>query len=69
MDLLSEINGRIHLELEKAMKKQTENFDSALHELKKRVIKLDHDYDDLEKYGCRLCVRLEDISVEKKNSR
>ena len=50
MDLLSEINDLIHLEVEKTMKKQKENFDSALHELQKRVIKLEHDHDDLEQY-------------------
>ena len=26
---------------------------------------MEHDHDDLEQYGCRLCVCLEDISVEK----
>ena len=39
--------------------------DPALHELQKCVIKLEHDYDDLEQYGRRLCVRLEDIPVGK----
>ena len=63
MDLLSEINDLIHLEVEKAMKKQKENFDSALHELQKHVIKLGFDHDDLEQYGRCLCVRLEDIPV------
>ena len=47
------------------MKKQKENFESALHELQKRVIKVQHDHDDLEQYGRRLCVRLKDIPVEK----
>ena len=32
VDLLSEINDLIHLEVEKAMKKQKENFYSGLHE-------------------------------------
>ena len=58
MDLLSEISDLIHLEVEKAMKKQKENFGSALHKLQKRVIKL-------EQYGRCLCARLEDIPVEK----
>ena len=48
MDLLSEIKNLIHLEVEKAMKKQKENFDSALHEIQKRVIKLENNHDDLE---------------------
>ena len=65
VDLLSEINNLIHLEAEKAMKTQKENFDSSLHEVQKRVVKLEHGHDDLEQYGCRLCLRLEDISVEK----
>ena len=65
VDLLSEIKYLIHLEVEKAMKKQKENYDSALHELQKRVIKLEHDHDDLEQYGRRLCVCLENIPVEK----
>ena len=55
VDLLSEIRHLIHLEVEKAMKKQKENYDSPLHELQKRVIKLEHDHDDLEQYG-RRCV-------------
>ena len=65
VDLWSEIKDLIYLEVEKAMKKQKENFESALHELQKRVTKVEHDHDDLEQYGRRLCVRLEDIPVEK----
>ena len=65
MDFLSEIKDLIYLEVKKVMKKQKENFKSALHELQKRVIKVKHDHDDLEEYGHRLCVRLEDIPVEK----
>ena len=34
-------------------------------ELRKCVIKLEHDHDDLQQYGCHLCVCLEDIPVEK----
>ena len=64
MDLLSEINDLIHLEVEKAMKKQRENFDLALHEPQKHVIKLEHDHGDLEQYRCGLCRHLEDIPVE-----
>ena len=65
VDPVSEINDLIHLEVEQVMKKQKENFDSALHKLQKRVIKLEHDHDDLEQHGRRLCVRLEDIHIEK----
>ena len=45
--LLSEIKDLIHLEVEKAMRKQKENDDSAVHELQKRVIQTEHDHDDL----------------------
>ena len=48
MDLLSEIKDLIYLEVKKVMKKQKE----------KRVIKVEHDHDDLEQYGRCLCVRL-----------
>ena len=64
VDLLSETKDLIHLEVDKAMKKQKGNFYSVLHELQKHVIKLEYDYDDLEQYGRRLCVRSEDIPVE-----
>ena len=66
--LLSEIKDLIHLEVEKATKKQKEKFDSALHELQKRVVKLEHDHDDLEQYGRRLFVPLENIPAEKDES-
>ena len=63
VNLLSEINDLIHLEV---MKKQKENFrSSVLHERQKHVIKLEHDHDDLKQYGCCLCVRLEDILAKK----
>ena len=63
--LLSEIKDLIPLEVEKAIKKQKEIFESVLHKLQKRVIKLELDHDDLEQYGHRLYVCLEDIPVEK----
>ena len=53
------------MEVEKAIKNQKENFESALDKLQKSFIKLEHDPDNLEQYGHRLCVRLEDIPVEK----
>ena len=65
MDLLSQIDDLIHLEVEKAMKKQKENFESALHKLQKRVIKLEHGHENLEQYARCLWVRLEDTPVEK----
>ena len=51
--LLSEIKDLIPLEVEKAIKKQKENFESALDKLQKRVIKLELDHHDLEQYGHR----------------
>ena len=53
------------MEVEKAIKNQKENFESALGKLQKSFIKLEHDHDNFEQYGHRLFVRLEDIPVEK----
>ena len=62
-DLLSEIKELINLDVEKAMKKQKEEFKSAMDALQERVTNLEHAHDDLEQYGRRLSVRMEDISV------
>ena len=61
--VLSEIKELIHLKLEKTMKKQKKEFKSAVDKLQKRVSKLEHAHDDLEKYGRRLCVPVKDIPV------
>ena len=50
-DLLSEIKELINLEVEKAMKKQKEEFKSAIDALQERVTNLEHAYDDLEQYN------------------
>ena len=52
-DLLSEIKELINLEVEKAMKKQKEEFKSAIDTLQERVTNLEHAHDDLEQYGRR----------------
>ena len=59
-DLLSEIKEFINLEVEKAMKKQKEEFKSAIDALQERVTNLEHAHDDLEQYGRRLsaCVKI-----------
>ena len=44
-DLLSEIKGLINLELEKAMKKQKEEFKSTIDALQERFTNLEHAHD------------------------
>ena len=60
-DLLSEIKELFNLGVEKAMKKHKEEFKSAIDKLQEHVTYLEHAHDDLEQYGRRLCVRVEDI--------
>ena len=63
-DLLSEIKELINLEVEKTMKKQKKiEFKSAIDALQERVTNLEHAHDDLEQYGRRLRVRVEDIPI------
>ena len=62
-DLLSEIKELINLEVEKAMKKQKEEFKSAIDALQERVTNLEHAHDGLEQYGRRLSVRVENIPI------
>ena len=45
------------------MKKQKEEFKSAIDALQERVTNLEHTHDDLEQYGRRLSVHVEDIPV------
>ena len=40
-----------------------EEFDSAFTQLEKRIKKLENDNDDLEQYGRRVCLRIEDVPV------
>ena len=51
------------MEVERAIKKQKEESKSAIDELRESVTKLEHAHDDLEQYGRRLCVGVEDILV------
>ena len=62
-DLLSEIKEFINLEVEKAMKKQKEEFKSAIDALQERVTNLEHAHDGLEQYGRRLSVLVENIPI------
>ena len=45
------------------MKKQKEEFKSAIDALQEHVTNLEHAHDDLEKYGRRLSVRVEDTPI------
>ena len=47
-ELLTEIKLLIKSEVDEALKKQNEDFDSAFTQLKKRLTKLKNDNDDLE---------------------
>ena len=62
-DLLSDIKELINLEVDKAMKKQKEEFKSAIDALQERVTNLEHAHDGLEQYGRRLSVRVENIPI------
>ena len=54
-DLWSEIKKLINLEVEKATKKQKEEFKFAMDQLQECVTNLEHARDDLEQYGRGLC--------------
>ena len=47
-ELLTEIKLLIKSEVDEALKKQNEDFDSAFTQLEKRITKLKNDNDDLE---------------------
>ena len=50
-DVLSEIKESINLEVAKAIKKQKEDFKSAIEAFQERVTNLEHAHDNLEQYG------------------
>ena len=54
-ELLTEIKLLIKSEVDEALKKQKEEFDSAFTQLEKRITKFENDNDDLEQYGRRVC--------------
>ena len=62
-ELLTEIKLLIKSEVDEALKKQKEEFDSAFTQLEKRITKLENDNEDLEQYGRRVCLRIEDVPV------
>ena len=63
-DLITEIKCLIQLEVEKVVKKQREEFDVTGLKLQERITTLELKKDDLEQYGRRVCVRIDDVSVE-----
>ena len=63
-DLITEIKLLIQLEVEKVVKKQKEEFDETVIKLQERITMLEQEKDDLEQYGCRVCVRIDDVPVE-----
>ena len=63
-DLITEIKSLIQLEVEKVVKKQKEEFDVTVLKLQERITTLEFEKDDLEQYGGRVCVRIDDVPVE-----
>ena len=63
-DLITEIISLIQLEVEKVVKKQKEEFDVTVLKLQARITTLEFEKDDLEQYGRRVCVRIDDVLVE-----
>ena len=67
-ELLTEIKLLITIEVDEALKKRKEEFDSAFTQFEKRIAKLENDNDDLEQYGRRVCFRIEDVPVANKET-
>ena len=63
-DLITEIKLLIQLEVEKVVKKQKEEFDETVIKLQERITTPEQEKDDLEQYGRRVCVRIDDVPVE-----
>ena len=63
-DLITEIKLLIQLEVEKVVNKQKEEFDESVIKLQERITTLEQENDDLEQYGRRVCVRIDDVAVE-----
>ena len=63
-DLITEIKSLIQLEVEKVVKKQKEEFDETVMKLQERITTLELEKGDLEQYGRRVCVRINDVPVE-----
>ena len=62
-ELLTKIKLLIKSEVDEAVKKQKEEFHSSFTQLEQRITKLENDNDDLEQYGRRVCLRIEDLPV------
>ena len=54
----------IQLEVEKVAKKQKEEFDVTVSKFQEWITTLELEKDDLEQYGRRVCVRIDDVPVE-----
>ena len=63
-DMITEIKFLIQLEVEKVVKKQKEEFHETVLKLQEEITTLDLKKDDLEQYGRRVCVRIDDVPVE-----
>ena len=60
-ELLIEIKLLIKSKVDKGLKKQKEEFDSAFTQPEKLITKLENEKDDLKQYGRRVCLRIEDV--------
>ena len=54
--------------MEKVVKKQKEEFDETVLKLQERITTLELEKDDLEQYGRRVCVRIDNVPVESKET-
>ena len=63
-DLITEIKTLIQFEVEKVLKKQKKEFDVTVLKLQEWITTLDLERDDLEQYGRRVCVRIDNVPVE-----
>ena len=63
-DLIIEIKSLIELEVEKVLKKQKEEFDETVMRLQQQITRLELEKDDLEQYGRRVCVRIDNVPAE-----
>ena len=63
-DLITEIKSLIELEVEKVLKKQKEEFNETVMRLQQQITTLELEKDDLEQYGRRVCVRIDNVPVE-----
>ena len=50
--------------MEKVVRKQKQEFDVTVLKLEEWITTLELEKDDLEQYGRRVCVRIDDVSVE-----